>query len=77
MSAVQTPATNHLRWRGFTFASIWPLNSAQTELVHARHGGSIFVYLLSIRPKIALDNGNVSVTIAHGRGSGVPGSERM
>ncbi len=34
-------------------------------------------YLLSIRPEIALDYGNASVTIAHGRGSGVPGSERM
>jgi len=34
-------------------------------------------YLLSIRPEMALDNGNESVTIAHGRGSGVPGSERI
>jgi len=31
--------------------------------------GMAVTYLLSIRPKVALDNGNASVTIAHGRGS--------
>src|SRR5216683_2055009 len=30
-------------------------------------------YSLSVRPEIMLDNGNLSVTITHGRGSGVPG----
>lgn len=34
-------------------------------------------YSLPVRPEIVLDNGNASVTITHGRGSGVPGSERI